>query len=236
MSGFSPAFGRLGAAYAAVAAQQQDVLAEFLPEADWTADLAQGTYTQGEVTLRVVLLGSFAEQNRTWLWGWANPQFGPEHPAVAHPRDMGERLGIPELTAPELDLGWYEGPARGGGDMIAMATTGLLGLPGTLPGRYEGGVAYFAIQDPAVPVARWDTASAARVIMNGIRLFPFDHRLTVMRFFSHHRLPYTEDELSVTARLPEGGSAVAQFDPAGRFASLTMNPAEAATGPGRRAL
>lgn len=236
MSGFSPAFGRLGAACAAIAAQQQDVLAEFLPAADWSADLAAGTYTQGEVTLRVVLLGSFAEQNRTWLWGWANPQFGPEHPAVAHPRDMGERLGIPELTAPELELGWYEGSAPSGGDMIAIATAGLLGLPGTLPGRYDGGVAYFAVQDQAVPAARWDTASAARVIMDGIRLFPFDHRLTVMRFFSHHRLPYIEDESSVTARLPEGGSAAAQFDAAGRFTSLTMNPVQAVTGPGRRAL
>lgn len=233
MSGFSPAFGRLGAAYAAVVAQQQDVLADYLPAADWTADLAAGTYTQGEVSLRVLLLGSFAEQNRTWLWGWANPQFGPEHPAVAHPREMGERLSIPELTAPELDLGWYEGP---GGDMIAMATTGLLGLPGTLPARYDGGVAYFAIQDPAAPIARWDSASAARMIVDGIRLFPFDPRLTVMRFFSHHRLPYTQDELSVTARLPEGGSAIARFDAAGRFTSLSMKPVEVVTGPGRRAL
>jgi hypothetical protein len=236
MSGFSPAFGRLGAAYAAVVAQQQDILAEYLPAADWTADLTAGTYTQGEVTLRVILLGSFAEQNRTWLWGWANPQFGPEHPAVAHPREMGERLAIPELTTSELDLRWYDGPARGGGDLIAMATTGLLGLPGTLPGRYDGGVAYFAIQDPAAPVARWDGASAAQVITKGIRLFPYDHRLTVMRFFSHHRLPYTQDESSVTARLPEGGTCTAWFDHAGRFTSLSMDPAETGTDSGRRAL
>src|SRR3954452_16194657 len=167
MSGFSPAFDRLGAAYAAISAQQQEALVDFLPAADWSADLTSGTYTQGDVTLKVALLGSFAEQNRTWLWGWANPQFGPEHPAVAHPREIGERLSVPELTAPELDLGWYEGPARGG-DLVAMATTGLLGLPGTLPGRYDGGVAYFAVQDPAAPVARWDGASAAHVITNGI--------------------------------------------------------------------
>lgn len=235
MSGFSPAFGRVGAANAAIAAQQQEILAEFLPAADWTADLAAGSYTQGDVTLRVLLLGSFAEQSRTWLWGWANPQFGAEHPAVAHPRELGELLAIPELTAPELDLGWYEGPARGAGDMIAMATTGLLGLSGTLPGSYDGGVAYFAVQDPAVPAARWDSASAAGLITNGIRLFPHDPRLTVMRFFSHHRLPYTQDELSVTARLPGGGSAVARFDPAGRLASLSMEPAVAVTGPGRQA-
>src|SRR4051794_24299781 len=139
MSGFSPAFDRLGAAYAAIAAQQQEALADFLPDANWSADLTTGAYTQGEVNLRVRLLGSFAEENRSWLWGWANPQFGADHPAVANPRALGERLAVPELTSPELDLSWYEGAARSGGDLVAMATTGLLGAPGAIPGRYEGG-------------------------------------------------------------------------------------------------
>lgn len=229
MSGFSAAFKRLGAAYAAVAAQQQDVLAKFLPAADWAVDLTTGTFTQGEVSLRVLLLGSFAEQNRTWLWGWANPQFGPQHPAVAHPREMGERLAIPELTTPELSLRWYEGADAG--DLIAMATTGLLGMPGALPGRYEGGVAYFAVQDPAAPVARWDSATAGQTIESGIRLFPYDHRMTVTRFFSHHRLPYQHDEFSVTALLAEGGTCRAEFDAAGNFRSLSVETAAAATGP-----
>ena len=43
MSGFSPAFDRLGAAYAAISAQQQEALVDFLPAADWSADLATGT-------------------------------------------------------------------------------------------------------------------------------------------------------------------------------------------------
>src|SRR3569623_767144 len=103
MSGFSPAFDRLGAAYAAITAQQQESLVDFLPAADRSADLATGTYTQGEVTLRVALLGSCAEESRSWLWGWANPQFGPGHPAVVDPSALGAGLAIPELTASELD-------------------------------------------------------------------------------------------------------------------------------------
>jgi len=223
MSGFSPAFERLGAAHAAIAAQQQEALADFLPAAGWNADLAAGTYTQGDITLRVVLLGSFAEENRSWLWGWANPQFGPEHPGVAHPRELGARLAIPELTTPELDLTWYDGPARNGGDLIAMATTGLLGAPGTIPGRYEGGMAYFAIQDAAAPIARWDAFAAPRVITSGLNLFPADHRLTVARFFSHHRLPYRETETTITATLPGGASCTAEFDEKDRFTSLSTD-------------
>jgi hypothetical protein len=222
MSGFSPAFDRLGAAYAAISAQQQESLVDFLPAADWSADLAAGTYTQGDVTLKVALLGSFAEESRSWLWGWANPQFGPEHPAVASPRDIGARLAIPELTSPELDLTWYDGPARSGGDIVAMATTGLLGSPGAIPGGYEGGVAYFAIQDPSAPVPGWDSLSAPRMITSGLTLFPSDHRLTVARFFSHHHLPYHETETSIVAALPEGGACTAEFDDDDRFISLSM--------------
>jgi hypothetical protein len=227
MSGFSPAFERLGAAYAAIAAQRQEALVDFLPAADWSADLTSGTYTQGEVSLRVSLLGSFADDGRSWLWGWANPQFGPDHPAVINPSAIGERLGVPELTVPELDLAWYDGPARNGGDMVAMATTGLIGSPGTIPGRYDGGVAYFAIQGPGGPDTGWDPVTAARMITSGISLFPADHRLTVTRFFSHHRLPYRESESLVVAALPGGGVCVAEFDEDDRFVSLSVEVAAA---------
>src|SRR3569833_2326854 len=126
MSGFSPAFDRLGAAYAAISVQQQEALVDFLPAADWSADLTTGTYTQGEVTLKVALLGSFAEESRSWLWGWANPQFGPDHPAVVNPSALGARLNIPELTARELDLSWYDGPARNGGVFVVLVFFGLI--------------------------------------------------------------------------------------------------------------
>src|SRR4051812_16580598 len=223
MSGFSPAFERLGAAYAAVAAQKQEVLAEFLPAAaDWNTDLATGTYTKGDVTLHVALIGSFAENDRSWLWGWANPQFDPAHPGVLNPQAMGSRLGIPEMTSRELDLSWYEGPARNGGELLAMVATGMLGLTGTIPGPYDGGVAYFAVRDPAVPAAAWDSVTAHRLITIGLSLFPADHRLTVMRFFSHHRLPYRQTETSITATLPDGGACVVDFDDQDRLANLSM--------------
>lgn len=222
MSGFSPAFDRLGAAYAAISAQRQEALADLLPAAEWSADLTTGTYTQGTVTVKVALLGSFAEESCSWLWGWANPQFGPEHPAVVDPSAIGARLAIPELTTPELDLTWYDGPAHNGGDIIAMATTGLVDSPGVIPGGYEGGVAYFAIQDPAASVPGWDSLSAPRMITSGITLFPADHRLTVARFFSHHRLAYRETETSIVATLPEGGTCTAEFDDDDRFISMSM--------------
>lgn len=221
MSGFSPAFERLGSALAAVVLQQQETLAQYLPREDWSADLAARTYTSGKVTVRVSLLGSYALRERTWLWGWANPQFGEEHPAVQPTlavRAMGERLGIPELTTPEVDLSWYEGPAAHGGELIAVAASGLLAGGGYIGAGYEGGSAYLHVDDPAAPQAEWDSAAVPRLLLNAVAMFPGDAELTLARLLSHHRIPYRQTAGKIEVRLPGGGSAQAVFDEAGRLA------------------
>ena len=228
---FSPAFDRLGAALTAVVLRQQEVLSEVLPREDWNADLAARTYTSGGVTVRVSLLGSYAEQERTWLWGWANAQFGPDHPAVVPTlpvRDIGERLGVPELTTSEIDLSRYDGPAGHGGELIAVAATGLLGGGGYIGAGYPGGSAYLHVDDPRVPQASWDPIGVPRLILNAISLFPSDQRLTVARFLSHHQVAYRETREAIQTWPPGSGSARATFDEADRFvgweADLTASP------------
>jgi uncharacterized protein DUF6882 len=217
---FSAAFDRLGAALGAVVLRQQEALSEVLPREDWNADLTARTYTSGGVTVRVSLLGSYAEQERTWLWGWANTQFGPEHPAVVPTlaiRELGERLGVPELTTPEIDLSRYDGPAGHGGELVSVVATGLLGGGGYIGAGYPGGSAYLHVDDPRVPQAGWDPISAPRVLVNAISLFPGEHRLTVARFLSHHRIPYRETPRSIDAWPPASAPAQATFDETGRF-------------------
>lgn len=228
MSGFSPAFERLGSALAAVVLQQQETLAEYLPREDWSADLAARTYTSGRVTVRVSLLGSYAEREQTWLWGWANPQFGQSHPAVVPTlavRAMGERLGVAELVTPEVDLSWYDGPAAHGGEPIAIAAAGLLGGGGYIGAGYDGGSAYLHVDDPQVPRAGWDPIPVPRLIINAVSLFPGDPHLTLARLLSHHRVPYRQSGSLTEVRMPGGGTARAMFDGEGRFvnweASLT---------------
>lgn len=219
MSGFSPAFERLGAALGAVVLQQQETLAEYLPREDWTADLTARTYTSGGVTVRVSLLGSYAAEENTWLWGWANPQFGTAHPAVLPTlaiRELGERLSIPEFTTPEIDLSWYRGPAGHGGELVAVVAGGVLGGGGYIGAGYDGGSAYLHVDDPQVPRAGWDPVTVPRLVTNAIGLFPHDPHLTVARFLSHHHVPYrhTEDggRRATEALLPGGGTATARFE------------------------
>ncbi|WP_119729839.1 DUF6882 domain-containing protein [Thermomonospora amylolytica] len=230
-AGFSPAFHRLGAALAAVVLQQQETLAEFLPREDWTADLTARTYSSGGVTVRVSLLGSYAVREQTWLWGWANPQFGEDHPAVRPTlavREAGERLGVPELVTPEIDLSWYDGPAGHGGELIAVVAGGLLGGGGYIGAGYDGGSAYLHVDDPQTPRAGWDAIPVPRLVTNAVTLFPHDPRLTLARLLSHHRVPYRETPGGLEARLPGGGQAHAVFDEHGRLAEWS---ARVAAGP-----
>ncbi|TDD39494.1 hypothetical protein E1287_03440 [Actinomadura sp. KC06] len=220
MSGFSPAFERLGAALAAVVLQQQETLAEFLPREDWSADLTARTYSSGGVTVRVSLLGSYAARERTWLWGWANPQFGDAHPAVTPTlviRTVGERLGITEFTTPEVDLSWYEGPAGHGGELMAMAAGGVLGGAGYIGAGYDGGSAYLHVDDPQAPPAQWDPIPLPRILASATSLFPHEPRLTLAGFLSRHRVPYRQTDLQTEALLPGGATARARFDGLGRF-------------------
>ncbi|MFB4307702.1 DUF6882 domain-containing protein [Actinomadura sp. GTD37] len=231
MSGFSPAFDRLGAARAAVVLQQQETLAEFLPREDWSADLTARTYASGGVTVRVSLLGSYAAHERTWLWGWANPQFGDAHPAVAPTlaiRAIGERLGIPEFTTPEVDLSWYEGPAGHGGELIAMAAGGVLGGAGYIGAGYDGGSAYLHVDDPQVPAAQWDPVPLPRLLASAASLFPREPRLTLAGFLSHHRVPYRPADELTEVMLPGGGTARAAFDGLGRLVGWKADLAPAA--------
>ncbi|MCW2905071.1 MAG: hypothetical protein JWO67_7336 [Streptosporangiaceae bacterium] len=217
---FSPGFIRLGAALTAVVLQQQETLSELLPREDWNADLTARTYSSGGVTVRVSLLGSYAEREQTWLWGWANTQFGPEHPAVVPTlgvREAGERLGIAELTTPEVDLSGYDGPAAHGGELVAVAAAGLLGGGGYIGAGYPGGSAYLHVDDPRVPLAEWDPLQVPRLVFNATSLFASDHRLTLARFLSHHQVAYRETPGTIEAHLPEGGTGLAAFDHFGRF-------------------
>ncbi|MDX6743053.1 DUF6882 domain-containing protein [Actinocorallia sp. A-T 12471] len=212
MSGFSSAFERLGAALSAIVLAQQETLAARLPRADWSADLNGRTYTSGGTTVRVGLLGSYASRERTWLWGWANAQFGPDHPAVAPTlavREIGARLAVPEFTSPEVDLSWFEGGHAG--HLIAVAAAGVLGGSGYIGAGYEGGSAYLLVDDPAIPPAAFDPAAVPALIAKAVSLFPADPQLTLTRLLAYHHVPFRRSGARTEARLPGGATATADF-------------------------
>src|SRR5512138_1679629 len=108
---FSPELQAYGGWIAAAAIQQQDLFNDVVGPDSLEADLDARTLSSERGVLGgISLLGSFSELDRTWLWGWANPGFGPDAPAVAPTlaiREFGERHGISEFTTDSPDLGGF---------------------------------------------------------------------------------------------------------------------------------
>jgi hypothetical protein len=104
-------------AHAGLAREKQFALQEFL-EAEagrgpWSLSLSSRTLSLdgGRLVYAVQTLGTRADGDNTWLWAWANP--GPQGQgfpsellsSVERVRAFGQRQGVPELTAPCVELG-----------------------------------------------------------------------------------------------------------------------------------
>ena len=99
-------FQELFESYVLASADHQEHAQEVLGGKPFSADLAAGTVEIGDVRARAELIGTEAEDQGSWLWGWANRSGFGDHVlrAARHAREVGERDGIGELTTAELPL------------------------------------------------------------------------------------------------------------------------------------
>ncbi|MGW7328696.1 DUF6882 domain-containing protein [Streptomyces sp. NPDC054840] len=115
---------------------QLEALGSFLPEGPWAADLPSCLYRQGALELRVSVLGTYDTEERSWMWGWANPGLkGTEVVALsAAVERYGRAHGIAELTAPTLDLSGFPDPRRAA-ETLAFAGMGVAQASGYIGDR-----------------------------------------------------------------------------------------------------
>ena len=226
---FSPDFQAYGSWIAAAAIQQQDLFNEAVGSGSLQADLDARTLTGERGVLGgVSLLGSFSELDQTWLWGWANPGFGPDAPAVAPTvaiRQLGGRHGIDEFTAGSLDLSGFPQPAQAA-ITLAIAAGAVLGGRGVWSTAInEGrGHVYLHVADEQLPLAEFDAIATPRLLMTAVSVFPSDHRQVVRGYFQHFGLPTDERPNAVRATAPNGSAVLATFDDLGRLGNVHVEP------------
>ncbi|SDL01168.1 DUF6882 domain-containing protein [Streptomyces indicus] len=223
-NGFSDQFVLEAERHAAWGAEQLQVLTEFLPEAPWTADLPTCSYRQGEVQLRVGVLGTYDMEARSWMWGWANPGLGGSEVATlsAAVARYGHTYGIPELTAEELDLSGFDDPRRAA-EMLAFTGMGVANAPGYIGQPAGPGTrVYFLPDDPKVPHAPLDAIALPRVLLTGVSLIGRSPRRAVTGYFEHHQVPHRLEDDRLTAELPTGNTAVISFDHMGRIGNISL--------------
>jgi hypothetical protein len=222
VSRFSDAFLLEAERHAAWGAAQLEALTSFLPDGPWTADLSACLYRQGELELRVAVLGTYDMEERSWMWGWANPGLrGTDVVApTAEVERYGRERGIAELTAEHLDLSGFEDPRRAA-ETLAFTGMGVTGAPGYIGVPAGPGTqVYFLPDDPRVPRAGLDPVTLPRTLLTGAGLIGYSARQVVDGYFGHHGVPRRVEDDRIVADLPGGNTVEIGFDTAGRIAGV----------------
>ncbi|MFB6863405.1 DUF6882 domain-containing protein [Streptomyces virginiae] len=221
---FSDAFLLEAERHAAWGAAQLEALTEFMPAGPWTADLEACLYRQGDLELRVAVLGTYDLRDRSWMWGWANPGLrGSEVVALTGGIERyGRAHAIAEFTEEVVDLSGFEDPRRAA-ETLAFAGMGVAEAPGYLglPAGPDSQV-YFLPDDPQVPRAGLDAVSLPRQLVTGAGLIGRSARQVVTGYLDHHGLPSREDGNLIRTDLPGGSTAEIEFDDACRIAAVRL--------------
>lgn len=212
---------RCAAAYAAVVAERQAVLAGMHDDSGWDVDLGAGTLTLGNLTLQVAVLGSYAQVDNTWLWGWANESLGVDLSSpIFDPgrwlRRQAATYGIWELDEPEFSLTDVRDVGLGSAGTVAMAAVGLLGAKAMYVTRNPGGRLYLAVLDDQVPFAQASKETFPQRIMTGTALFPGHEQLTVQTYLNVHRLTsHHQEDGSQLITFGDGAQLKVRYTPGG---------------------
>ncbi|MUL41265.1 hypothetical protein FZ103_08755 [Streptomonospora sp. PA3] len=227
---FSPGLERMGAAYAGWAMEQTEVYNAYQPPDEWHVDIEASTFRQGAVTVRMAPLGTFGTDS-SWVWAWANtymhPPGSPRLAASLDLRRLGEEHGIPELVEPRLELAGFADP-RMAAERLCLAATGVLaGYGYGLVTASTGAQLAMMIADDAVPRAQCTMATLPRRIMQGIEVFPHDHRAAVSGYLSRHGFQVTAVDAATLQAARADCTVRAAFDEHGRLADLSLSSADA---------
>ncbi|MCF2528716.1 DUF6882 domain-containing protein [Yinghuangia soli] len=221
---FSPEFVRTVAPHGAWAFEQLEAFNEYLPTGDWTVNLTERIFRQSGRDVSVSVLGSYAMDDDTWLWGWANPQWAgsPAVEAADAVRAAGVRDGIPEFTTDLVHLSGFSDPRMAAetlalGAMAVLGSRGYIGVTSNPTGRLYMVV---ADDDKGVPRARPDAITMPRMLMTGAGFLPGPPDAVVAGYFAHHGMASVRTGPALLAVLPSGDNVTVDFDDQGRIGRI----------------
>ena len=171
--------------------------------------------------LKSEFLGTESEVSNTWLWAWANKDWGLSPPLMACAeklRQRGESEGIEEFVTPKFSLDPVDG------HQVATVASALCEANCYYRGPYEKGAVFLLIKDPAFEKPSEDPAlTITTVFTQVIGAFNVDHRKAFLGYLSYHGIDAQESDSKVTGKSVHGTEVVAQFDASGRLQDLSAN-------------
>lgn len=211
----SERFLQLLSDHAVVGFERQMALADLVAGHAWElADADAGEITfSGLAPFAASLLGTEAAVEPTWLWGWANQAAELPESAASRARqlrDLSAARNVVEFRNPRIivDPVLY-------GHTISLAAVGALGARAYFRTLYRGGAAFWLIDDPQVPVPKWNATRCARMIEGGTQLAGIDTRRAVWAYLLHHgaEAHWIEASRRITADMPDAARIIVTYDP-----------------------
>lgn len=215
MSSFKELLSRhIGTSFA-----RQLAFADFIDQRNWQIDLDQGIATFGnDLQFPIQLIGTEAEGDETWLWGWANTDSNlPENLlTVANQlKSLGEKFQIAELIEPTYSLD------RASGHTLSMIATGVDGQTCYYRGPYPGGAIYFLVSGlPQHVFGQFDGLRVLNTIPQILSQgFDLDLRLMAESFLTEQNFELQKTPEGITAVRGEETITLA-FDDQGRITNI----------------
>jgi hypothetical protein len=230
-------FEELFIKHGAASFDKQIYLQAMLGKAGWGLDLATGVLAfrrphEATLQLNVQVIGTESDDSNTWLWGWANAEQGYRAELLLSSLEVkvqGDRLGVPELTTPELPL-----TSRVNGARIAAIASGICRAGCYFRAPYPRGVLYLLVRDPRFK------RPVSQPIQRIMRAFPMflsdnssiaDQRGALLSYLQFYKLDVEYGAQRIVARSHRAtrttigkqlaDALVAEFDDSGRLVSLS---------------
>lgn len=204
--------------YAGIAFEKQYSLSEIIGNNDWQIDMESGLISFGEgLNFPIQILGSYAFDSGTWLWGWANEASDiPSHllQEANELKQLGENFNIEFLSMPEYKMEPTDVHSLG------LIASGKFASSAYYAGNYGSGILLATLKGQLIEEVKYnENARILSVFTELISVFTVNHKRTFENYLLSKGYILQETGHSLAAE--KGGNIItAEFDEKNRLAKI----------------
>lgn len=196
--------------YAGIAFEKQYNLAEVVGDMNWMVDMNEKTLSFGEdLHFTMQVLGSYAFDSGTWLWGWANEVSNIPANLLEEAnalKQFGEEHNIEFLTMAEYKIEPTDVHALG------LIASGKFDSSAYYAGNYGNGILLVTIKDSAIENTEYNEhARILSVIPELTGIFAINHKRTIENYLIAKEYSINKKENKLSAQKGEN-TLIAEFD------------------------
>ena len=158
--------------------EKQEIFSEMVEGLGWSCDMLEGKLTFGEdKVFDIQILGTYSENEKSWLWAWANTQSGiPEKflQTSLAVKALGEAYKVEDFTTPKMEV------ESDPGVFFSTIASVMTGESCYVPLTFKGIIVYVTItSEEAVSKARTSPALICSHFSQVAANYTFPHKYSL---------------------------------------------------------